>query len=297
MTTNPIPRFPKDSRVCFLGDSMTSGALWCELIFEYYLEKFPGENIRVFDAGVGGGTARFGIENLEKDLYTFDPTHVMIMYCANDINGYTGTDDEKCEKFRADLHELTDKLLERGIVVYFGIPPYSTETYSRELSVKVMKQVAEEYGFPYTDFYELTKTAVEKADILQPDGVHMNTLGDSVMARIFLHNQGFEGFSPDCEDFLTYWNMTRDGDLRHIYNKKIRCVWLAIRNISTTGDTMDAKIDRLKKRIVTWADGAWDDFSYFRAVDFIELAPHMEFYRMQFDRLTDMMVEGKAVRP
>ena len=291
MKPNPIPRFPKDARVCFLGDSITSGNLWSELIFEYYLEKFPGENIRVFDAGVGGGTARFGIENLEKDLYTFDPTHVMVMYCGNDISGFSGTDEEKQEKFHADMCELTDLLISRGITVYFGIPPYSENEHLHDLHAEVMYRLAEEYGYPYVDFYEITKEVQKRADLLVEDRMHQNRLGQMIMAKIFLHSQGFEGFSPDGEDFIEPWEITKDGDLRHIYNRKIRAVWLAIRNISTAGDTMEAKIERLKGRILTWGDGAWDEFCYFRAVDFIEMAPHMDFYKEQLLRLTDMMVE------
>ena len=42
-----IPRFPKDSRVCFLGDSLTAGAVWTEMIFEYYLTHFREDNVRM----------------------------------------------------------------------------------------------------------------------------------------------------------------------------------------------------------------------------------------------------------
>ena len=52
-----IPKFPADSRVCFLGDSLTSGSIWVQIIFDYYLKNFPKENIRVYDCGVGQGTA------------------------------------------------------------------------------------------------------------------------------------------------------------------------------------------------------------------------------------------------
>lgn len=291
MKQNPIPRFPKNSRVCFLGDSITSGSLCSELIFEYYLKKFPKDNIRIFDAGVGGGTARFGLESLEDDLYTFEPTHVIVMYCANDVGGFSGTDDEKAERFHSDMCELIDTLRKRGMTVYIGIAPYSPETYAREIHVAVSRRIAEEYNMPYVDFYELTKAAEQKIEILNEDRVHLNERGQTLMAKIFLHSQGFEGFSPEDDDFLEPMKLTKNGELRRIYNNKIRAVWLAIRNISTAGDTMEQKIERLKGRIVTWADGAWDEFCYFRAVDFIELAPHIDFYKEQLFRITDMMID------
>ena len=66
-----------------------------------------------------------------------------------------------------------------------------------------------------------------------------------------------------------------------------------MRNISTAGDTAEAKIKRLYDRIITKGDGAWDDFCYYRAVDFIELYPHLEFYYGMVDSLTEkLMADG-----
>ena len=80
-----IPKFPANSRVCFLGDSLTSGSLWVHMIFDQYLKLCPEYSVRIYDCGIGGGTADYGLARLEDDLYTFDPTHVVIMYGENDI--------------------------------------------------------------------------------------------------------------------------------------------------------------------------------------------------------------------
>ena len=75
-----IPVFPKDSRVCFLGDSITAGGLWVEAIFEYYLKKFPGGNVRIYNTGTGGGTINFAMNYLEEDILLLNPTHVICFW-------------------------------------------------------------------------------------------------------------------------------------------------------------------------------------------------------------------------
>ena len=102
-------------------------------------------------------------------------------------------------------------------------------------------------------------------------------------------------FDPENDDFGDIIPMSYDSDHRFIFNNKIRCIWLAMRNISTVGDTTEAKIKRLQQRLFTRADGAWDDFAYYRAVDFIEMYPNWDFYREMLDRSTDEMIE-KAMK-
>ena len=102
-----IPVFPENSRVCFLGDSLTCGGIWVQMIFDYYLKKFPKANIRIHDCGIGQGTARYGIETMDDDLLTFDPTHVVIMYGENDVKGANGSVEERFNSFYRDMKELT----------------------------------------------------------------------------------------------------------------------------------------------------------------------------------------------
>ena len=290
-----IPRFPKDSRVCFLGDSHTAGAVWTEMIFEYYLTHFREDNVRMYNVGIGGGTARYEIEHLEEDLLRFAPTHVVVMYSVNDINGYGGTAEYREERFYADMKELTELLRARGIVVYYMCPTESPEEGGdafrpRKIAHNVMSRLAREYDSYLCDLYSIMTPLLDKADLIDTDKIHHTAIGDSVVGRIFLHTQGFEGFTPDCEDFFSRKILNYDVDHRKIFNDKIRRVWCTMRNISTTGDTTKAKIERLYGRIISKGDGAWDDFCYYRAVDFIELYPNLEFYYEMVDRLTEKLM-------
>lgn len=297
-----IPVFPADSRVCFLGDSLTSGSLWVENIFDFYLEKFPKSNIRIFDTGIGGGTADYAILHNDEDLYTFDPTHVVISFSENDIGRYSVCGDyaETKRLFMRDMTALTDQVLSHGCTVYFLCPPPTHHHDGKEINPRIlareaMYELAEEYDTYLCDMFELAAPFIDKYDFTAEDGVHLSPIGQSIFAKLFLMSQGFDDFDPENDDFGDIIPMSYDSDHRFIFNNKIRCIWLAMRNISTVGDTTEAKIKRLQQRLFTRADGAWDDFAYYRAVDFIEMYPNWDFYREMLDRSTDEMIE-KAMK-
>ncbi len=289
-----IPKFPRDSRVVFLGDSLTGGSLWVQMIFDYYLKAFPDENIRIYDCGVGMGTADYGLGTLEEDTLTYDPTHVVIMYGFNDIMGGIGGPEQKMDAFCSNMKKLTDTLLAKGIVVYFMSEPSNEKFLDSgerisELAAVATERIAGEYNIPLCNFYRILSPFFNEKMRL-PDEVHFNELGNAVLARTFLHLQGFDGFTPEDDGFYDLFEMSYDLDHRKIFSDKIRRTWLAMRSISTTGDTTEAKIQRLYKRLVTRGDGAWDEFCYYRAIDFIEMYPHLKFYREELDRTTDKMI-------
>lgn len=289
-----IPRFPANSRVCFLGDSLTAGALWTEIVFEYYLKNFPEDCVRMYNVGIGGGTVRYEIEHFDEDIMRYAPTHVVVMYGVNDIGGYGGDEKHRTDCFYGDMKELTELLASRGITVYFMCPEYISDENcfegARRIVHYVMRRLADEYGTYLVDLYTVMTPLLSCADMIQSDRIHRTDVGDCVVGRIFLHLQGFDGFTPADVGFFDTQILNYDVSHRKIFNDKIRRVWCTMRNISTDGDTTEAKIKRLYGRIVTRADGAWDDFCYYRAVDFIELYPNLEFYYEMADRLTEKLI-------
>lgn len=292
-----IPRFPANSRVCFLGDSLTASALWTEIVFEYYLRNFPEDHVRMYNVGIGGGTARYEIEHFDEDIMRYAPTHVVVMYSVNDIGSYGGDAAHREECFYKDMKELTELLVSRGVTVYFMCPEEIADEKcfegARRIAHDVCARLATEYSSYLCDLYTVMTPLLSSADMILDDRTHRTPVGDCVVGRIFLHMQGFDGFMPDSDSFFEEQILDYDVSHRKIFNDKIRRVWCTMRNISTVGDTTEAKIERLRRRIVTRADGAWDDFCYYRAVDFIELYPNLEFYYEMADRLTEkLMTDG-----
>ncbi len=293
-----IPVFSENSRVCFLGDSLTAGGLWVEILFEFYQRRFPGRNIRIYNAGTGGGTIHFAMNYLEQDILAMRPTHVVIMYCANDMNRYKGPYLQRALQFLEDIRRITNYFQERGITVYYGIEPkcqaedQSTFT-ARDAGWAAFKSAAEEYHIPYFDLYTMMSPLIfQQEGIVGEDLVHFTALGESVVAKLFLYSQGFEEFSPEREDFLQEIQLSDLGRRRWEICNKIRRVWMAEANVllAVVGAPVEKKMARLKERIPTRANGQWDDFCYDRAIDYIQLRPHLEEYLAQLEAVTEEMM-------
>ena len=292
-----IPQFSDGATVCFLGDSLTAGGLWTEMVFEHYLKMRPNAGIRVYDSGIGGGTAAYALEHIDEDLMTHRPTDVVIMFSDNDILSYSGTPEERAVLFRDDMSALADEIIRRGANIYFMCPPDSDahlgETVQpREIAHSVITELAEYYRTGCCDLFKYLTPHLSHEGLVANDRVHLTERGQCVLGRVFLSCQGFKGFSPDEEGFFDIAELPYDGDHRRIFNDKVRRIWLALRNISTGAGSVAERVEWMRGRIPDRAGGAWDDFCYYRAIDFIELFPNMQLYIDELERTTDKMISA-----
>lgn len=84
------PAFEDGQTVCFLGDSITQGALY-QLVIEYfYAIRYPHRCIVFWNAGIAGDTAQsiqtFREFRLEEDVLRHKPDVVAVMLGMNDVN-------------------------------------------------------------------------------------------------------------------------------------------------------------------------------------------------------------------
>jgi lysophospholipase L1-like esterase len=76
-------------RVVFYGDSITQDGGYTRFVEEYVATRFPGWDVRFYNAGVGGDTVEGGWagkidERLERDVVALRPTVVTVMLGMND---------------------------------------------------------------------------------------------------------------------------------------------------------------------------------------------------------------------
>src|SRR5437868_5950746 len=71
--------------VVFLGDSITAGRGYTQMIENYTLLRFPQRHVQFFNAGKGGETAFGAISRLNSDVFVHKPTVVTVAYGINDI--------------------------------------------------------------------------------------------------------------------------------------------------------------------------------------------------------------------
>lgn len=294
-STKNIPIFPSDARVCFVGDSLTSCS-WSEYVYEYYLEKLPGTKLRMYNAGIGSATINFIMNYLEEDVFVWNPTHVVIMFGANDLNHYPGNDDDRAKAFENDMQKLADVFVKRNITVYFAVEPhYKNDGNKSDIYHKVTMSLAQKMDTGVCDFYTLFDPFMEKYHdiVIQEDQTHFTQIGEAVIARLFLYSQGFDIDITDDQAMLKRIDMTYYGDRKNIFDRKLRAMWFAeaLILIAVIGDSVENKLKRLYNRIPTRANGAWGDLEFYRAIDYIEIRPNMDLYISQVESAIDLMIE------
>ena len=301
-TVKNIPIFPKDARVCFVGDSLTACAFWVDYVFEYYLEKFPKSQLRVYNAGIGSGTIDFSMSYIEENIMIWNPTHVVIMFGANDMLHIHGTYEERALAYENKLRWMTDEFIKRGITVYFSTEPAYKEPIRNADDMTIVRDVtyklAQEYDTGVCDFYTTFTPFMEnyREIVMDADNLHFSMVGQAVIARLFLASQGFDIDVNNTEEMLKRIELTYFGDRKNIFDRKLRCTWFAEALILTAviGQPLEKKLERLYGRIPTRANGAWGDLEFYRAMDYIEMRPNMDIYIKQVDAAIDLMLEEAA---
>ena len=76
--------FPDNSRVCFIGDSITHNNGYLMHIVSYYKNKFKDSNINFYNCGVSGCTITEQLKIIENDTLSYNPTHAVILIGIND---------------------------------------------------------------------------------------------------------------------------------------------------------------------------------------------------------------------
>src|SRR5690554_3154150 len=87
LLAQPVSEFREGERVVFLGNSITDGGRYHSFIWLYYMTRFPNRNLRVLNAGIGGDTALNMYKRLDGDVFSRNPTMLVVTFGMND-SGY-----------------------------------------------------------------------------------------------------------------------------------------------------------------------------------------------------------------
>lgn len=196
--------FADGDRVVFLGDSLTQGGRYIRIIADYYLTHFPERNIRFFDAGVGGDSAKHCAQRFVNDVVRPKPTVVSVMFGSNDVGFQTPAE------FTAEMTNLADRIARecgnpRTIWVtstpydeYSVREPKPRKGYDSKmrLAEDAVRRMADytkggfcEFGDPLRE-YMAWKRREDSAFSLMPDRDHPKEPGHLIMAWQFLKAQG-----------------------------------------------------------------------------------------------------------
>jgi lysophospholipase L1-like esterase len=222
--TPPKP-FENGDVICFLGDSITDGGIYCKDIADFYATRYPEKKIKVINCGIGGDTAAGAMGRLGWDVLAHHPTVVAIMLGMNDIGHLNYPSDpphpippemlaareKSIETYRAKMKEIVEAIRaqSKARVILITPSPYD-EKVQKEAKPphvgadgalgrcsQIVKELAASHGTELVEFHEpLTKLNLEgqKADpkytLCGGDRVHPGSPGHLMMAETFLRQQG-----------------------------------------------------------------------------------------------------------
>lgn len=230
--------FNKDSRICFIGDSITHSGLQIRRIYDYLrnVQKLP---LKIFNCGVSGDNATNGLLRLEETVFIHNPTDVVIAYGVNDIGIHLYdrefADDRNINERRMridncvfNICSIADRCIDKGINVIFCTPMTLDElqgdSYSRyagsmgallEVSARI-RENAKKRSCKVVDYNKeslnINAKLFKKGEtIYRDDRVHPTEEGYEFMARVFLNNLGYEINIPNSlEELKTLKELPHD---------------------------------------------------------------------------------------
>lgn len=218
--SQPLKKFQKNSRVAFVGNSITEAGYYESYIWLYYMTRFPDQPIEVINAGIGGNTSKDILARFDDDVMSRNPTTIILTFGMNDSGyfEYNGKDpktvaDEKVDASYQSFVKLLEKLTARKDIekVMMASSPYDEtmknkdnyfagKSKAMERIIEFQKKAASQNQWPFVDLYypmQQINLDGQKSNpeftIIGKDRIHPGNGGHLVMAYLFLKAQGLAG--------------------------------------------------------------------------------------------------------
>ena len=216
-----VKPFKEGDRAVFLGNSITDGGRYHSFIWLYYMTRFPNMPIRVFNGGIGGDTAYDMNKRLDGDIFSKNPTVLMVTFGMNDSGYYEYNGDNAKEfgeqKYQESIKNFQQmekrfKELPHTRIVMTGTSPYDETAQIKDNTVfkkknetikriiEYQRESAARNGWEFTDWNAPMVAINQELQQKDPsftlcgnDRIHPDNDGHIVMAYLFLKAQGLAG--------------------------------------------------------------------------------------------------------
>ncbi len=228
--------FQSGDRICFLGDSITKGGSYHQLIELFYALRFPERSIEFLNCGIGGDRASHILTapqfRIESDVLSHRPTVVTVMLGMNDVERrlYEPGSEERNAPLRANalktyrscIQTLVERLQRSGAHVILLSPSVYEESLSFSkpavqpginaalaACARVLQELSDEMHTDFVDVHAVMDALNQKKKKQNPsfsitgdaqswnDRVHPGPTGHFVIAHALLSAQGCLSTPPE----------------------------------------------------------------------------------------------------
>lgn len=301
--------FKSGDKVAFVGNSITNNGEFYHFLYLYYATRFPQEKLSFYNCGISGDMAGGVLKRLDKDVYSHEPTHTVLMIGMNDVrrNYYAeskqndpaipGLKVQALREYRTNTTQLMESfkahrkkiiLLKPTIYDQTGALPaercYGVDNALDSCSLHV-ESLAKKYNTGLVDFRTIMKQINKKlqekdstATIIGKDRVHPGSPGHFVMAYQFLKTTG-------GTPYVSKLVINKKGNAEELIN-------CAVSDVKQNGDNLSFSLQENSLPFPVEQE----------ALPALEWVPFMEEYNRQVLQLTGMqkgeyelLIDGKSV--
>lgn len=192
--------------IAFLGDSITDMGNWKPGGYLHLVAdglRREGIEITVLPAGHGGDRSTQMLARVETDVIAKHPDWMLLSCGVNDV--WHGARGVPLPEYERNIRELVRKVRAAGIKVMILTPTLIYEEFESEPNRRLqpylafLKQLAAEEGLLLADLNTLMREEIAQypaaqrkleRNVLTGDGVHMNAVGNQMMAEGILRAFG-----------------------------------------------------------------------------------------------------------
>jgi lysophospholipase L1-like esterase len=202
--------------IAFLGDSITAAgargpAGYCQLVMRGL--ALAGVKAKMIPAGVSGHKSNQMLQRLKRDVLAKKPDWMTLSCGVNDV--WHGKNGVLLEDYKKNIEQIVDQAQAAGIKVMILTSTMIHEDAKNDQNQRLLKynaflkKLASEKQCRFADLYSDMQSSLIAGDDkpqgnqLTTDGVHMNTLGNIMMATGVLRAFGLSerDISKSDQDF------------------------------------------------------------------------------------------------
>ena len=184
-------------RIVAFGDSITEGKVGItpEQNWLFLLGKKLGPRFELFNAGIGGNSAREAMARYERDVLAHEPDAILLEFGGNNNDPRNPGRQVDDVEFRQHLLDFRSRLPKNCRVVMITFPPIIDEQHAWRKMIpggklddrlqsqrQIVRDFAAENRWPLLDLYRLMWD--RRYELILPDGVHLNPAGQVFFAEV-----------------------------------------------------------------------------------------------------------------